>query len=342
MENRISDRKILQSAEDLIRVILCINLLDDFGKDTVLIKDEGLSDSSHYGLSVHLLFAPCPEGLKKLSGCVGQKRERKFVLFSEFLVRCHAILAHTYNVITFCLKGLIIISKAACFCCASAGIVLRIEIYDRLLSEQVLAAHSLAVLVLDLEVGHLVSDFEHIHIVLYFAIQFSSHKVRHFGREFETGGGNELIKQKVMFYNFLFPQRFRGKGVSFLILILRIFFGVLFFMHGLDKMTNFNELSLNYPNVMGLGSYTTLMVTIFCEFCCSLFLIAGLITRIVTIPMIVAMGVAFFDIHDAMMPEGELSLIYMVTFFVFFIMGPGRYSVDYLLDRQFKKEQKEA
>ena len=133
-----------------------------------------------------------------------------------------------------------------------------------------------------------------------------------------------------MFYNFLFPQRFRGKGVSFLILILRIFFGVLFFMHGLDKMTNFNELSLNYPNVMGLGSYTTLMVTIFCEFCCSLFLIAGLITRIVTIP------------HDAMMPEGELSLIYMVTFFVLFIIGPGRYSVDYLLDRQFKKEQKEA
>lgn len=257
-------------------------------------------------------------------------------------MRGGAVLAHPDHIVSPGNQGFVVVPEAACFCCASAGIVLRIEIYDRLLSEQVLAAHSLAVLVLDLEVGHLVSDFEHIHIVLYFAIQFSSHKVRHFGREFETGGGNELIKQKVMFYNFLFPQRFRGKGVSFLILILRIFFGVLFFMHGLDKIMNFNELSLNYPNVMGLGSYTTLMVTIFCEFCCSLFLIAGLITRIVTIPMIVAMGVAFFDIHDAMMPEGELSLIYMVTFLVIFIIGPGRYSVDYLLDRQFKKEQKEA
>ena len=38
-----------------------------------------------------------------------------------------------------------------------------------------------------------------------------------------------------MFYNFLFPQTFRGKGVSFLILCIRLFFGVLFFMHGLDK-----------------------------------------------------------------------------------------------------------
>ena len=143
-----------------------------------------------------------------------------------------------------------------------------------------------------------------------------------------------------MFYNFLFPQHFKGKGVSVLILALRIFFGVLFFLHGLDKVTNFNDLSLDYPSVMGLGSYTTLMLSIFTEFCCSLFLIAGLITRIITIPMIIAMGVAFFDIHDAMMPDGELALIYLITFFILFIVGPGRYSFDYLIDIRIKNEQK--
>ena len=142
-----------------------------------------------------------------------------------------------------------------------------------------------------------------------------------------------------MFYNFLFPQHFRGKGVSFLIFALRVFFGIMFFIHGLDKMMNFNELSLNYPSVFGLGSYTTLMVTIFCEFCCSLFLIVGLMTRIVTIPMILAMAVAFFDVHDGMMPEGELSLIYLVAFFILFLVGPGRFSIDYLLDMRFQKER---
>ena len=145
-----------------------------------------------------------------------------------------------------------------------------------------------------------------------------------------------------MFYNFLFPQHFRGKGVSVLILALRIFFGVLFFIHGLDKMTNFNDLSLDYPSVMGLGSYTTLMLSIFTEFCCSLFLIAGLITRIITIPMIIAMGVAFFDIHDAMLPEGELALIYFITFIILFFVGPGRYSVDFLIDRRIRKEQNQT
>ena len=140
-----------------------------------------------------------------------------------------------------------------------------------------------------------------------------------------------------MFYNFLFPQHFRGKGVSFFILVLRVFFGVMFFLHGLDKMMNFSSLSVDYPSVLGFGSYMTLMVTIFCEFCCSLFLIAGFLIRVMMIPMIVAMGVAFFDIHDALLPEGELALIYLIVFVILYIVGPGRYSLDYLLDRKFSK-----
>lgn len=141
-----------------------------------------------------------------------------------------------------------------------------------------------------------------------------------------------------MFYNFLFPKSFRGKGVSLLILLMRAFFGILFFTHGLDKMMNFNELVQNYPSIMGLGSYMTLMITIFCEFCCSLFLIAGLLVRIMTVPMIIAMGVAFFDVHDAMMPEGELALIYFIMFIILFFVGPGRFSVDYIIDNRFRKE----
>ena len=144
-----------------------------------------------------------------------------------------------------------------------------------------------------------------------------------------------------MFYNFLFPQYFRGKGVSFLILFVRLFFGALFFMHGLDKLSNFNVLSDTYPSVLGLGSYSTLMITIFCEFACSLFLMAGLVTRIVLIPMMAAMAVAFFDVHDGMMPEGELALIYLIVFLVLFMTGPGRYSVDYLIDRKVNKDKEE-
>lgn len=143
-----------------------------------------------------------------------------------------------------------------------------------------------------------------------------------------------------MLYNFIFPQYCREKLISLLILAVRIFFGVLFFVHGLDKMINFSALSETFPSVLGLGSYMSLMLSVFCEFCCSLFLIAGLLERIILLPMIISMGVAFFDIHDAMMPEGELSLIYLVIFIILFVTGPGRYSLDYMIDMKFQKEKK--
>lgn len=142
-----------------------------------------------------------------------------------------------------------------------------------------------------------------------------------------------------MFYNFLFPQSFRGNGVSLLILALRLFFGILFFTHGFDKLANFNELLPNFPDVLGFGSYMSLMVSIFCEFCCSLFLIAGLLVRLTVIPMMIAMAVAFFDVHDGMFPEGELALIYLIMFIILYITGPGKFSIDYLIDKKIQKDK---
>ena len=63
----------------------------------------------------------------------------------------------------------------------------------------------------------------------------------------------------------MFPPYSRKRSASILILLLRIFIGVMFFTHGLDKMINFNELSYSYPSVFGFGSYMTLMLSIFIE-----------------------------------------------------------------------------
>lgn len=143
-----------------------------------------------------------------------------------------------------------------------------------------------------------------------------------------------------MLYNLIFPQYCREKLISLLILAVRLVFGVLFLLHGIDKLMNFSVLSETFPSVLGLGSYTTLMLSVFTEFCCSLFLIAGLLERIMLIPMIISMGVAYFDVHDAMIPEGELSLIYLIVFIILFFTGPGRYSVDYWIDMKFQSDKK--
>ena len=61
--------------------------------------------------------------------------------------------------------------------------------------------------------------------------------------------------------------------------------------------------------------------------------------RIMVLPMIAAMAVAFFDVHDAMLPQGELSLIYLVVFVMLYVVGPGKYSIDYLIDSKYRKEK---
>ena len=98
---------------------------------------------------------------------------------------------------------------------------------------------------------------------------------------------------------------------------------------------------LMFQNSVGFGSYMSLMLAIFCEFCCSIFLIAGLIERLVLIPMIISMAVAFFDVHDAMLPEGELALIYLIMFIILFVTGPGRYSLDCLIVKKFNKDKQQ-
>ena len=143
-----------------------------------------------------------------------------------------------------------------------------------------------------------------------------------------------------MFYSFLFPQHCREKGISILILCLRVFFGIIFLIHGFEKLMNFNQLSYTFPSAFGFGSYMTLMLSIFAEFCCSMFLITGLLVRLAVIPMIIAMAVAFFDVHDAMFPEGELALIYLIMFVILYFTGPGRYSLDYLIDRKVQKSKR--
>ena len=156
-----------------------------------------------------------------------------------------------------------------------------------------------------------------------------------YGRKFDW----RERKTNVMLYSFLFPKCCRERLISLLILAVRVFFGLMFFSHGLQKLMNFSSLSETYPSVLGFGSYTTLMVTIFCEFCCSLFLIAGLLVRIMVLPMIAAMAVAFFDVHDALLPQGELALIYLVMFILLYLVGPGKYSLDYLIDSKFRKDK---
>jgi putative oxidoreductase len=131
--------------------------------------------------------------------------------------------------------------------------------------------------------------------------------------------------------NILFPQHYHGAAFSRLLLGMRILFGVLFMTHGYIKLMEFEVLSLTFPDLIGIGAELSLVLVIFAEFFCAMGFIAGFLFRLTLLPMIFAMGVAFFMAHGGSIVNGELALIYLIVFLMMLLAGPGRYSVDNLI-----------
>ncbi len=128
--------------------------------------------------------------------------------------------------------------------------------------------------------------------------------------------------------DFLFPQPTNSKSFSLLLLCLRLLFGLMLMLHGLEKVYNYTELCFVFPDPIHIGSEISLLFVIFAEILCSIFFIIGALYRIMMIPMVITMLVAFFHIHEGSIVEGELAFIYLLMFILMYISGPGQYSID--------------
>ncbi len=120
-------------------------------------------------------------------------------------------------------------------------------------------------------------------------------------------------------------------NISFL--LLRLVFGISMCVnHGYDKLVNFADKKDNFVNLFGIGSTTTLVLVVFAEFFCSIFVAIGLFTRFTVVPLIITMGYAFFVAHNsALFAKGEVAALYLTGFFAILLCGPGKASVDGLI-----------
>lgn len=142
-----------------------------------------------------------------------------------------------------------------------------------------------------------------------------------------------------MIYSFLFPTKSNTTKVSLLLLAVRIIFGILLMNHGIQKWSNFQELSTVFPDPLGVGSPLSLGLAIFGELICSMAFIVGFLYRLAMIPMIFTMMVAFFVIHanDAFAVK-ELAFIYLVVFILMYIAGPGKFSIDHIIGKKLLRQ----
>jgi putative oxidoreductase len=85
----------------------------------------------------------------------------------------------------------------------------------------------------------------------------------------------------------------------------------------------------NFMDFMGMGSTLSLIMVVFAEFFCALFLILGLFTRLACIPLIITMAVALFKAHNGdVFGDGSHAALYLGGFLALLLLGPGKASVD--------------
>jgi putative oxidoreductase len=119
------------------------------------------------------------------------------------------------------------------------------------------------------------------------------------------------------------------------LLVLRVWIGLeMALLHGWDKLSHFDKYAAHFVSLPGLNASTSLALSLFAEFFCSLMLVFGILTRFAALVLAINMTVAFIMAHHGQLAgehSGELAFVYLLIYVTIFIGGPGKVSVDKFL-----------
>ena len=121
-----------------------------------------------------------------------------------------------------------------------------------------------------------------------------------------------------------------SNNINFSLLFLRVTSGIFMLTHGVGKLTKLIEGgTIKFANPIGIGPEASLILAVFAEFFCSIFLIFGIATRVSSIPLIITMMVAGFIAHAGdPFAVKEKAFLFFVIFVFIAIAGAGKYSID--------------
>lgn len=139
----------------------------------------------------------------------------------------------------------------------------------------------------------------------------------------------------------LLKTNFNPNALNIVLLVSRLAAGAFMLTHGIPKLMKFFATGdITFSDPLGVGTIPSLIMAIFSEVFCSIFVILGLGTRIAVVPLIITMLVAVFLVH-AGDPFGkkELGLMYLTVYMLLLAAGSGKYSFDqWLVNKQRKDD----
>lgn len=127
-----------------------------------------------------------------------------------------------------------------------------------------------------------------------------------------------------------------AEAIDWASLILRISSGVFMLTHGYPKMQKlFAGGEIEFADPIFIGATASLVLTVFAEVICSVFIILGLWTRLALIPLIITMLVAVLIIHASdPLDVKEHGLLYLFPYLATFLLGSGKFSLDSMMSKR--------
>lgn len=118
-------------------------------------------------------------------------------------------------------------------------------------------------------------------------------------------------------------------NIDLSLLIFRAGVGIMMLTHGYPKFQRLKAGEFRFGDPLGLGVEASLILAVLAEFLCAILLVIGLTTRYALVPLIIMMAVAAFVVHgDDPFGTQEKSALYLLSFAVLMITGPGKHSLD--------------
>lgn len=126
---------------------------------------------------------------------------------------------------------------------------------------------------------------------------------------------------------------------NFGLLIFRVSVSAfMLFGHGYGKfMYLLSGEEIRFADPIGLGMTLSFALAALAEFFGSILIILGLFTRIGSFSMLFTMFVAAVIVHASdSFGDKELPLLYLVSYILIFLLGPGKYSLQKFVDDKIK------
>lgn len=122
--------------------------------------------------------------------------------------------------------------------------------------------------------------------------------------------------------------------------------GSLFLKHGTEKLFGFQQMAAHFPDPLHLGPVAGLGLATLSDGVCTLLMVSGLATRWAAVLSFFNIIMAWALVHHFQFfgrgaDHGELIVLYLVGLAAIFLAGPGRFSVDAVMEREQRFGDKE-